>query len=185
MPEGDDELGGHFWWSDAPGICVSMVSEMGLDLWCVDRPNLTSTTTLPLYGTGLCWLLWSVLAKSHITSGGSDRCHSRDGVVPGRTTMPLLWVPGTPLVPAWLIQSRVGARKTYNMWAGYQSSGPLCLVSSGERHWSGTYLGYVIYRESWMTRKFPGSRGSSVLPLQSVNYSNSRVHGQGQLGGAA
>ena len=30
-----------------------------------------------------------------------------------------------------------------------------------------------------------GSRGSSVLPLQSVNYSNSRVHGQGQLGGAA
>ena len=44
---------------------------------------------------------------------------------------------------------------------------------------------YVIYRESWMTRKFPVSRGSSVLPLQSVNYSNSRVHGQGQLGGAA
>ena len=100
------------------------------------------------YGTGLCWLLWSVLAKSHITSGGSDWCHSRDGVVPGRTTMPLLWVPGTPLVPAWLIQSRVGARKTYNMWAGYQSSGSLCLVSSGERWWSDTYLGYMWYTVS-------------------------------------
>ena len=50
MPEGDDELGGHFWWSDAPGICVSKVSEMGLDLWCVDRPNLTSTTTIHLMG---------------------------------------------------------------------------------------------------------------------------------------
>ena len=72
MPEGDDELGGHFWWSGASGIYVSMVSEMGLDLLCVDRPNLTYTTTLPLYGMGHCWLLWSVLAKSHITSGGSD-----------------------------------------------------------------------------------------------------------------
>ena len=50
MPEGDDKLGGHFWWSDAPSICVSMVSEMILDLWYVDRPNLTSTTTLPLMG---------------------------------------------------------------------------------------------------------------------------------------
>ena len=148
MPEGDDELVITFGEVMHRCFCVSMVSEMGLDLWCVDRPNLTSTTTIPLYGTGLCWLLWSVLAKSHITSGGSDRCHSRDGVVPGRTTMPLLWVPGTPLVPAWLIQSRVGARKTYNMWAGYQSSGPLCLVSSGERWWSGTYLGYMWYTAS-------------------------------------
>ena len=59
--------------------------------------------------------------------------HSCDGVVPGRATMPFLRFPGTPLVPAWLILSRVGARKTYSMWAGYQSSGPLCLVSSGER----------------------------------------------------
>ena len=94
--------------------------------------------------------------------------HSRDGVVPGKATMPFFLVPGTPLLPAWLILSRVGARKTYNMWDGYKSSAPLCLVSSGERHWLGTYLGYVIYRESWMTRKFPGSRGSSVLPMQSV-----------------
>ena len=58
---------------------------------------------------------------------------SHDGVMPGRATMPFLRVPGTPLVPAWLILSRVGARKTYNMWAAYQSSGPLCLVSLGER----------------------------------------------------
>ena len=48
--------------------------------------------------------------------------HSRDGVVPGRSTMPFLRVPDTPLVPAWMILSRVGARKTYIMWAGYQSS---------------------------------------------------------------
>ena len=60
--------------------------------------------------------------------------HSRDGVVPGMSTMPFLRVPGTPLVPAWMILSRVGARKTYIMWAGYQSSGTLCLVSLGERH---------------------------------------------------
>ena len=59
--------------------------------------------------------------------------HSRDRVVPGRATMPFLCVPGTPLVPAWLIRSSVDARKMYNMWAGYQSSGSLCLVSSGER----------------------------------------------------
>ena len=32
MPEGDDELGGHFCESDALGICVSKVLEMGLDL---------------------------------------------------------------------------------------------------------------------------------------------------------
>ena len=60
--------------------------------------------------------------------------HSRDVVVPGRATMPFLHVLGTPLVPAWTILSRISARNTYNMWAGYQSSGPLCLVSSGERH---------------------------------------------------
>ena len=60
--------------------------------------------------------------------------HSHDGVMLGRATMPFLRVPGTPLVPAWFILSRVGARKTYIMWAGYQSSGFLCLVSSEERH---------------------------------------------------
>ena len=60
--------------------------------------------------------------------------HSCDGVVPGRASMPFLPVPGTPLVPALLILSRVGAHKTYNMWAGYQLSGPLWLVSLEERH---------------------------------------------------
>ena len=60
--------------------------------------------------------------------------HARDGVVPGRVTMPFLCVPGTPSVPAWMILSRAGARKTYIMWDGYQSSGTFCLVSSGERH---------------------------------------------------
>ena len=55
--------------------------------------------------------------------------HSRDGIVTGRAIVLFLRVPGTPLIPAWLVLSRVGARKTYNMWAGYQSSGPLCLVS--------------------------------------------------------
>ena len=49
--------------------------------------------------------------------------YSHDGVVPGRSTIPFLRVPGTPLVPAWMIRSKVGARKTYLMWAGYQSSG--------------------------------------------------------------
>ena len=60
--------------------------------------------------------------------------HSHDGVVPGRSTMSFLRVPGTPLVPTWMILSRVGACKTYIMWAGYQSSGFLCLVSSVEMH---------------------------------------------------
>ena len=60
--------------------------------------------------------------------------HSRDWVVPGRSTMSFLRVPGTPLVPSWTILSRVGACKTYIMLAGYQLSGSLCLVSSGERH---------------------------------------------------
>ena len=39
--------------------------------------------------------------------------HSRDGVVPGRSTMSFLPVLITPLVPAWMIRSRVGARKKY------------------------------------------------------------------------
>ena len=137
------------------GICVSMVLEMGLDLWCVDRPNITSTTMLLLMGRGYVNYSGRCYQRATLLVAGVMCGHSRYGVVPGRTTMPFLWVPVTPLVPAWSILSRVGARKTYNMWAGYQSSGPLCLVSSGERHWSGTYLGYVIYHESWMTRKFP------------------------------
>ena len=41
MPEGDDELVITFGEVMHRWFCVSMVSEMGLDLWCVDRPNLT------------------------------------------------------------------------------------------------------------------------------------------------
>ena len=50
--EGDDELGNHLMtkWCTEASVCV--VFENGLDLRFVDCPNLTCTTTLPLYGKG-------------------------------------------------------------------------------------------------------------------------------------
>ena len=55
MPKGDDVgLGNHLrkkWCTEASCVCVF---ENGLDLRFVDCPNLTCTSTLPLYGKGLC-----------------------------------------------------------------------------------------------------------------------------------
>ena len=65
MPEGDDELVITFGEVMHRWFCVSMVSEMGLDLWCVDRPNLTSTTTLPLWDGAMLITLVGASKEPH------------------------------------------------------------------------------------------------------------------------
>lgn len=78
----------------------------------------------PLWDGALLTTLVGASKEATLLVAGVICDHSHDGVIPRRSTMPFLRVPGTPLVPAWMIRSRVGARKTYIMWDGYQSSGP-------------------------------------------------------------
>ena len=120
----------------------------------------------PGMGWGFIDYLVRYWQRAHITSGGSDLFTLDSGVVPEWTTMVVFTNTGHtvgPLVSSCRCDVEIGQvlplfDMMFNMRAMYQRVDSM-LVSSGERYCSGAYLGYLMYGESWMTRKFPESCG--------------------------